>query len=61
MRFEELTKQFKFFKAKVKIKQPGYSQLIDTTINAKDKVMAQRLLKSQYGKDAVVGTITEIK
>ncbi len=61
MRFEELTKQYKFFKAKVKIKQPGYSQLIDTTVTAKDRTMAQRLLKSQYGKNSVVGTVTEIK
>jgi hypothetical protein len=61
MRFEELTKQYKFFKAKVKIKQPGYSQLIDTTVTAKDRTMAQRLLKAQYGKNSVIGTVTEIK
>jgi hypothetical protein len=61
MRFEEITKQFKFFKAKVKIKQHGYSQLIDTTINAKDREMARRLLKAQYGATSIVGTVTEIK
>jgi len=61
MRFEELTKQFKFFKAKVKIRQPPYSQLIDTTINAKYREMARRLLRAQYGKNSIIGTVTEIK
>lgn len=61
MRFEDLTKGYKFFTAKVKIKQPGYSQLIDTTINAKTKDLARRLLQAQYGSNSIIGTIKEIK
>lgn len=61
MRWEELTNQFKFFAAKVRIKQANYSQVIDTTVNAKNQEMARRLIKAQYGKNALVSNVREIK
>lgn len=61
MKFEEITGQFKFFAAKVKIKQTSYSQIIDTTVTAKNQEMARRLIKAQYGKTALVSNVREIK
>jgi hypothetical protein len=58
---EEITFPYKFWGARVKVKQPGYSQMIDTTITAKTKEMARRLLRAQYGKDALINNIREIK
>jgi len=61
MRFTEISSQFKFFKAKVRVKQPGYSIMIDTTITAKNRDMARRLIRHQYGSNALVGDVREIK
>lgn len=54
---EVVTKAFgtKLFKARVRINQGSYKQLIDTTVVAKNLQMAIKLLKAQYGKDSVVG------
>jgi len=54
---EVITKAFgtKLFKARVRINQGSYKQLIDTTVVAKNLQMAIKLLKAQYGKDSVVG------
>ena len=43
------------FRAKIKLQQTGYKQLVDTTVVAKNMQMAIKLLKSLYGKDSVVG------
>jgi hypothetical protein len=61
MRIEEFTNQFKFFAAKVRVKQTNYSQVIDTTVTAKNQEMARRLIKAQYGKTALVSNVREIK
>lgn len=61
MKIEEITGQFKFFAAKVRVKQTGYSQIIDTTITAKNQEMARRLIKAQYGKTALVSNVREVK
>ena len=54
---EVVSKAFgtKLFKARVRIDQGNYKQLIDTTVVAKNLQMAIKLLKAQYGKDSVVG------
>jgi hypothetical protein len=61
MKFSDITKQYKLFGARVKVKNPGYSLLIDTTVTAKSKEMARRLLKAQYGKDSLINSIKEIE
>jgi hypothetical protein len=43
------------FRARIKLQQTGYKQLVDTTVVAKNMQMAIKLLKSLYGKDSVVG------
>ena len=45
----------KLFRARIKLQQTGYKQLVDTTVVAKNMQMAIKLLKAQYGKDSVVG------
>jgi hypothetical protein len=51
----------KLFAARLKIKQPGYTQLIDTTIVAKNMQMAIKLLTAQYGKNTVMGNPRIVK
>ena len=45
----------KLFKARIKLNQGSYKQLVDTTVVAKNMQMAIKLLKAQYGNDSVVG------
>lgn len=54
---EVVSKAFstKLFKARIKLDQGSYKQLVDTTVVAKNLQMAIKLLKAQYGKDSVVG------
>jgi hypothetical protein len=40
---------------------PAYSQVIDTTVIAKNREMARRLVLKQFGKKSIIRTITEIK
>jgi hypothetical protein len=61
MKWLDIVKQWKLFTAKVRIKQPGYNQHIDVTINAKNSIMAKKLIQAQYGKDSIVTTVREIK
>jgi hypothetical protein len=58
MRIDEVvTKAFanKVFKARVRLDQGSYKQLIFTTVVAKNLQMAKRLLTAQYGKGNVIG------
>jgi hypothetical protein len=61
MKWDDVTHPYKLFSARMKIKQPGYYEMIDTTITAKDISMARRLLKAQYGKTASVASIQQIR
>lgn len=59
---ELLKKRLKLYAARVKLKQPGYTNIIDTTIQARNPEMARRLLKQQYGaSSSLVGQPREIK
>jgi len=40
---------------------PGYSQVTDTTVVAKNREMARRLVMAQFGKKSIIRTVTEIK
>jgi hypothetical protein len=57
--FEVINKQpasqFKAFMAKVRLDLPGYKQVIDVQIMARDLNMAAKLLKAQYGQRSLVG------
>lgn len=50
------------YAAKVRLKQPGYENIIDTTVVARNPEMARRLIRQQYGnRNVLVGQPREIK
>jgi hypothetical protein len=52
----------KTYAAKVQLRQPGYKNIIDTTVQARNPEMARRLLRQQYGsRNVIVGQPREIK
>ena len=61
MKYKELIKGFKLWKVGVKVNLPGYSQVIDTTVIAKNQEMARRLVVAQYGKKSIIRRVQEIK
>lgn len=54
------TSAFKQYLAKVKLRQPGNVQIVDTQVMATSLNMAIKLLRAQYGKDNLVGTPREV-
>ena len=60
MRAAEFLNGFRVFTTKIKIKQPTYSTQVDVTVFAKNAEMARRILKNQYGKDALINNVREI-
>ena len=59
---ELLKKRLKTYAAKVRLKQPGYTNIIDTTIQARNPEMARRLLRQQYvAQSSLVGQPREIR
>ena len=58
---EFLPKNMKLFRVRVKIKQVGHTQMIDTTITAPNANLARRLVKDQFGHTALVGNVQEVK
>lgn len=57
---ESVAPGFQVYMARVKVKNPQYSQSIDVAVFAKSPEMARLLLQGQYGKDAVVSGISRI-
>ena len=52
----------KTYAAKVQLRQPGYKNIIDTTVQARNPEMARRLLRQQYGsRNVIVGQPREIR
>jgi len=50
------------YTAKVQLKQPGYKNIIDTTVQARNPEMARRLIRQQYGdRNVIVGQPRELK
>jgi hypothetical protein len=52
----------KTFAVKIKLRQPGYTNIIDTTVQARNAEMARRILKSQYNNpNVIIGQPREVK
>ena len=50
------------YQVRVRLTQPGYSQQIDTTVQARTPEMARRLIRAQYGnRNVLVAQPREIK
>lgn len=65
MRASEIVRKkskMKTYHARVKLKQSGYTNIIDTTVMAINPEMARRLLRQQYGdRNVLVGQPREMK
>jgi hypothetical protein len=57
---ESIAPGFNVYTARVKVKNPNYSQSIDVAVFAKSPEMARMLLQAQYGKDTVVSGVVKI-
>lgn len=57
---ESIAPGFQVYMARVKVKNPDYSQSIDAAVFAKSPQMAKMLLQAQYGKDSVVSGVIKI-
>jgi hypothetical protein len=52
----------KTYTMKIKLKQPGYTQIVDTTVQARTPEMARRIIRQQHNnRNVIVGTPREIK
>ncbi len=52
----------KTYALKLKLKQIGYTNIIDTTVQARTPEMARRIIRAQYNdRNVIVGQPVEIK
>jgi hypothetical protein len=61
MRFSEIMKGFKIYGARVRVSQPGYTNVTDVTVFAKNPFMAKLIIQQQYGKNSLITVVREIK
>ena len=60
--FSTKSPRLKTYAVKVKLKQPGYTNIIDTTVQARTPEMARKILRAQYNNpNVIVGQPKEIK
>ena len=57
---EAVAPGFHVYQARVKVKNPLYTNSMDVAIFAKNILMARQLLIAQYGKDSVVTNVVQI-
>jgi hypothetical protein len=61
MRLKEFSR-LKTYLVKLKLRQPGYTQIINTTLQARNPDQARKILRAQYNKnDIIVGNPRELK
>ena len=62
MRAQEFVKGLKTFGVRLQLKQPGYTQQFDTTVQARNANQARSIIRAQYNnRNIVVGQPREIK
>ncbi len=61
MKWKELVNQQKLYLITIRVKEPGYSRLIKTTVFAANVDMAKKLAKAQYPTANLIGIPKEIK
>lgn len=60
--FQTHTARLKTYRVRLKLKQKGYTQQMDTTIVARNPEQARRIIRAQYGdRGVMVGQPTEIR
>ena len=60
MRLVEFAEGFQIYAARVRVKNPLYTNSIDVAVFAKNPSMARALLRAQYGTDSVVADVRKI-
>ena len=60
MRLVEFAEGFQVYAARVRVKNPFYSNSIDVAVFAKSPTMARALLQAQFGTDSAVSDIRKI-
>jgi hypothetical protein len=54
--------QLRTYQVRIKLKQPGYVQQVDTTVQARNPEQARHILRAQYNnRNVLVGQPREIK
>ena len=56
-----MTSKLKTYEINLKLKQPGYNQIIKTTVQAINPTMAKKIAEGQYGLGTVIGNPKERK
>ena len=60
--YQQQATGLKTYTLKVKLKQPGYTNIIDTTVQARTPEMARSIIRAQYNnRNVIVGQPREIK
>jgi hypothetical protein len=52
---------FNLYRARVRVKQPLYTNSIEVAVYAKSPGEAGALMRAQYGNDAVVTAVTKVE
>ena len=54
MRAQDILPRLSTFRVKLRLRQPGYTQQIDTTVQARTPEQARRILRAQYDDRNVI-------
>ncbi len=60
MRLFEFAEGFQVYAARVRVKNPLYSNSVELAIFAKNPSMARALLQAQFGPDSIVSDVRKI-
>lgn len=60
MRLVEFSEGFRVYAARVRVKNPLYTNSVDVAVFAKSTTMARALLQAQFGTDSVITNVHEI-
>jgi hypothetical protein len=60
MRLFEFAEGFHIYAARVRVKNPLYSNSVEVAVFAKNPSMARALLQAQFGSDSVVADVRKI-
>lgn len=60
MRLVEFAEGFRVYAARVRVKNPLYSNSVDVAVFAKNTAMARAVLQAQFGTDSVVTNVREL-
>ena len=54
MRAQEFARKLQTFAVKIRLPQQGYTQHMDTTVQARNAEQARRIIRGQYGSRTVL-------